>query len=73
MAAVIALRPKSDHGGEILDELERRSKVPPMQDEVDDGTRRYHLDGDADVDAFDAALCSIDLGRREYVESWRSG
>jgi hypothetical protein len=73
VTAVIALRPKTDHGGEILDELERQTEVPPMQGELDDGARRYYLGGgEADVDSFDLTLTQIDTNWREHVENWRS-
>ncbi len=72
MAAVIALRPETEHGEEILDELERRTEVRPMQ-VIDDGTRRYYLDSvDADVDAFDSMLFQIDTGWREHITNWRN-
>jgi hypothetical protein len=59
MAPVIALRPNDEPGRGILDELEKRFEMRPM-DVVDDGTRRYQLprrNGSPrprpDVDAFD--------------------
>jgi len=70
MVAVIALRPDDDRGGEILDELERRTAPRPEQ--LDDGTRRYYLDApDADVDVFDPMLDKIDRDWRNHVTNWR--
>jgi hypothetical protein len=71
MAAVIALRPETDRGREILDELEKRTRMQPEQP-LDDGTRRYHLNApDADVDAFDPMLDKIDLAWRDHLTNWR--
>lgn len=73
MAAVIALRPNSDRGREILDALEKRTEMRPMEPGVlDDGTRRYYLDAqDADVDAFDPMLDKIDRDWRHHLTNWR--
>jgi hypothetical protein len=71
MAAVIALRPKTERGVEILDELEEKTEMDPQQ-VLEDGTRRYYLDTeDADVTAFDPVLVQIDMDWREHVEAWR--
>jgi hypothetical protein len=71
MTAVIALRPKTDHGGEILDQLERR--IATRSTQIEDGTRRYHLAADdADVDAFDRMLYQIDTDWHRHVENWRA-
>jgi hypothetical protein len=71
MAAVIAIRPETNRGREILDELEKRTEMHPEQ-VVDDGTRRYYLSAnDADVDAFDPMLDKIDPGWRDHVTNWR--
>lgn len=71
MAAAIALRPESERGAEILDELEVQFNIQPMQ-VIDDGTRRYHLDAkDAEVDAFDSMLDKIDPSWRHHLTDWR--
>jgi hypothetical protein len=71
MAAVIALRPDTPRGREILDELEQRLQMQPDHVEQD-GTRRYHIDTqDADVDALDPALDSIDPDWRNHLTNWR--
>jgi hypothetical protein len=71
MAAVIALRPETDRGGEILDELEQRTRVQPDQI-ADDGTRRYNLHGnDVDVNALDPMLDKIDPDWREHIANRR--
>jgi hypothetical protein len=60
MAAVIAFRPETDRGQTILNQLEERYDIWPMQI-VADGTRRYQLDGEgADVDGLDPMLTTID-------------
>ena len=73
MAAVIALRPETDRGREILDELEKRTEMQPEQ-VIEDGTRRYHLSAeDADADALDPILNKIDPNWRDDVTDWREG
>jgi hypothetical protein len=69
MAAAITLHPETDRGTEILDELEKRTEVRPVDPVADDGTRRYYLDAqDADVDAFDPTLEKIDPDWRNHIE-----
>jgi hypothetical protein len=52
--------------------------VPPMQDELDNGTRCYEARpyylgaDDAQVDAFDPMLDQIDPNWREHIENWRT-
>ena len=71
MAAVIALRPETEQGAEILDELEARCNIQSIQ-VIDDGTRRYQLDAkDAEVDAFDSMLDKIDPSWRHHLTDWR--
>lgn len=71
MAAVIALRPKDDRGNEILDELEARTEMKPLDPILEDGTRRYYLRAeDADIDAFDPMLDKIDREWRQHVNNW---
>ncbi len=71
MAAAIALRPESERGAEILDELEVQFNIQPMQ-VIDDGTRRYHLDAkDAEVDAFDSMLDKVDPNWSHHLTNWR--
>jgi hypothetical protein len=69
MTTVIAWRPKTDRGSEILDELEERhdlygQRVP------DDGTRRYQLDDDpaAGVNALNPKLDKIAGDWRTHLE-----
>ena len=39
---------------------------------IDDGTRRYYLQAkDADVDAFEPMLDTIDPNWRDHIENWR--
>jgi hypothetical protein len=72
MANVIALRPETDRGREILDELEARIEVRPTEPVADDGTRRYYLHAvDADVDALEPVLDKIDRDWRSHVTIWR--
>jgi hypothetical protein len=72
MAAVIALRPDTDRGREILDELEQKTQMRPEQ-VLEDGTRRYYLTAqDADVDAFDAMLDTIEADWRNHLTNWRN-
>jgi hypothetical protein len=67
MAAVIALRPETERGREILDDLENRHDKWPMN-VLSDGTRRYQVDApEADVDAFDPMLDDIDSDWRRHV------
>jgi hypothetical protein len=72
MANVIALRPETDRGGEILDEVEARTEMRPTEPVADDGTRRYYLHAvDADVDALEPVLDEIDGDWRSHVTIWR--
>jgi hypothetical protein len=72
MAAVIALRPATDLGREILDELEEATEMQPTE-VLEDGTRRYYLNAaDADVDAFEPMLEKIDSDWPDHVTN-RSG
>ena len=71
---MIALRPESDRGQTILNELEVRYEIWPMQI-VADGTRRYHPDGEgADIDGLDPMLTSIDPDWRVHLtlSNWRA-
>jgi hypothetical protein len=71
MAAVIALRPDTDRGREILDELEQQTQIRPEK-VLGDGTRRYYLDAqDAGIDAFDPMLDKIDPDWRSHLLNWR--
>ncbi len=71
MAAVIALRPRTDRGQAILDKLEQRIEMSPLQ-VIDDGTRRYYLNAEsADVDAFDTMLDKIDPEWHDHLTNWR--
>jgi hypothetical protein len=68
MAAEIAKHPKDDRGREILDELEKRTKLQP--EVLSDGTRRYYVSAtDADVDALDPMLERIDPNWRDHITS----
>jgi hypothetical protein len=72
MAAVIALRPGSERGAEILDELEEQTDMRPTE-VLPDGTRGYYLDAaSAGVDDFDPMLDKIDRDWREHVTKRRS-
>ena len=67
MTAVIALHPETDRGGEIFDELEKQTEVPPEQ-VIDDGTRCYHLHGKGVyISALDPMLDKIDPDWREHI------
>ena len=71
MTVVIAFRPETDRGRRILDDLEVRFDLWPMQI-VGDGTRRYENDhGGADVDGFDSSLDRVDGGWRDHLTTWR--
>ena len=55
MTLVIAFRPETARGRRILNDLELRFDIWPMQ-VVGDGTRRYGIDQDgAEVDGFGSA------------------
>ena len=72
MAAVIALRPNTERGAEILDELEEQTDMRPTE-VMEDGTRGYYLDAaNAGVDAFDAILDKIDSDWRDYITTGRN-
>ena len=72
MANVITLRPETDRGREILDEVEARTEMRPIEPVADDGTRRYYLHAvDADVDALEPVLDKIDQDWRSHVTIWR--
>jgi hypothetical protein len=71
MEVVIAFRPETEQGREILDQLERQTDLQPDH-VVADGTRRYHLDAPAaDIDYLDPKLDRIDPEWRNHVTSWR--
>lgn len=69
MTVVIALRPHAKRGQGILDALEERRGMQPMQ-RLQDGTRRYRLE-DADVAEFDPMLDQIDPDWRNHITNWR--
>ena len=70
MTALIALRPETDRGREIPDELEKRIEMKPTE-VIDDGTRRYYVQAkDADIDAFEPMLDKIDPNWRDHIENW---
>jgi hypothetical protein len=72
MAAVIALRPETDRGQTILNQLEVRYEIWPIQI-VADGTRRYQLDGEgADIDGLDQLLSGIDSDWRNHLTNGRA-
>jgi hypothetical protein len=72
MAAVIALRPDTERGAEILDELEEQTDMRPTE-VLHDGTRGYYLDAaNAGVDDFDPMLDKIDRDWRQHVTKRRS-
>jgi hypothetical protein len=71
-AVVISLRPETDRGIEILDELANQTEVQPDQ-VVADGTRRYYLHGKGlDGNALDPMLDKIDPDWRGHVTNWRA-
>ena len=66
MAAEIALHANDDRGGEILDELEKQTELKP--EILPDGSHRYYLSAtDANVDAFDPMLDTIDSEWRDHL------
>ena len=72
MAAVIALRPDTERGAEILDQLEEQTDMRPTE-VLHDGTRGYYLDAaNTGVDDFDPRLDKIDRDWREHVTKRRS-
>jgi hypothetical protein len=72
MANVIALRPETDRGRGILDEVEARIEMRPIEPVADDGTCRYYLHAvDAGVDALDPVLDKIDRDWHSQVTIWR--
>jgi preprotein translocase subunit SecA len=67
MAAVVRLTPLTDHGRELLDELESQTQTQPVET-LEDGTREYYLSAkQAEVDAFDRVLDRIDENWREHL------
>jgi hypothetical protein len=71
MTVVIAFRPETNRGRRILDDLEVRFDLWPMQI-VGDDTRRYRIDQSrADVDGFDSSLDQVDGGWRDHLTTWR--
>jgi hypothetical protein len=68
---VIAFRPETARGRRILNDLELRFDIWPMQI-VGDGTRRYGIDQDgAEVDGFGSSLDQVDGGWRDHLTAWR--
>jgi hypothetical protein len=71
MTAVIALRPATARGAEILDELEEQTDMRPTE-VLHDGTRGYYLDGaNAGVTDFDSMLDKIDSDWRKHITTFR--
>jgi 5-methylcytosine-specific restriction endonuclease McrA len=72
MEVVIAFRPETERGRDILDQLERETDLQP--DHVaEDGTRRYHIAApDVDIDYFDSKLDRIAWEWRSHVTTWRA-
>ena len=71
MTVVIAFRPETGRGRRILDDLEVRFDLWPMQI-VRDGTRRYRIDqGGANVDGLDSSLDQVDGAWRDHLTTWR--
>jgi hypothetical protein len=67
MAAVIWFTPLTDHGRELLDELERQTEHSPTQVR-EDGSRCYYLSAAAaGVEGFDAKLDSLDSNWAEHL------
>lgn len=72
VTVVIAMRPKTRRGQEILNAFEAQNEMQPMQ-VVDDGTRRYRVEvEDADVDVFDPMLDRFDRDWRSHITNWRN-
>ncbi|MGI9557025.1 MAG: hypothetical protein ACR2N5_03690 [Solirubrobacterales bacterium] len=68
MPAVVRLLPTTDTGAELLDELERRSGIKPMEGTQKDGSRVYWVDtDDAGIDTFDSMLDAIDPSWQEHL------
>jgi hypothetical protein len=68
VAAIVELTPLTDHGRELLDELERRTQVLPYITNERSGSRTYHLPADeVSVDWFDPMLALIDPAWREHL------
>jgi hypothetical protein len=68
MAATIELVPLTDHGRDLLAELERRTEQLPYKTDEKTGARTYWLSGDeAKVDDFDPVLEQIEPGWREHL------
>ena len=72
MAVTIAFRPKDNRGEQILDRLQKRHEMQPAVI-ANDGTRRYYLEDDANVDALDPMLEEIDRDWRGHLTNWRDG
>jgi hypothetical protein len=68
MSAEVRLQPLTEHGSELLNELEHSTHEFPVKIEELSGARTYYLSsGASGVDALDAELEWIDPDWREHV------
>lgn len=67
MAAVVWFTPLTDHGRELLDELERKTEHSPTRIN-EDGSRSYYLSAEGvGVDGFDSMLDRLDSAWAEHL------
>ena len=68
MSAEIKLTPLTDHGRDLLDELERRTQFLPYKTDDRSGARTYYLPAEeVNADWFDSMLDGIDADWREHL------
>ena len=73
MAVEITLKPGTDRGREILDDLEGEISMGPTQ-VLDDGTRVFRLEAeDATVDDLDRELQRIDSEWQDHITNAGGG
>jgi hypothetical protein len=67
MSANIELTPITDHGRDLLDQLEHHTGVLPYVTNERSGARTYHLAEEEGVGALDAALDGVDPDWRKHL------
>jgi hypothetical protein len=60
MPAVVELTPLTLRGGNLLDQLEIKTGLAPVETSQSSGAKKYYLAGAANIDRFEAALERIE-------------
>jgi hypothetical protein len=60
MPAMVELTPLTLRGGNLLDQLEIKTGLAPVETSQPSGAKKYYLAGAANIDRFEAALERIE-------------